>query len=121
MTGSHITKFHTPEDEEIVSENLLSQINQDFDNQHDWQLMEPKHDTDHEHHNPSDSLSNPSVDSKLVTHKDESIPSVAMQDQDHTDIMDELVAMVRSDRNTVQGFINDMVGNTDAPTNQLKP
>ena len=47
--------------------------------------MAPKHDTNHEHHNPCDPTSNKSVDSKLVTHEDESIPSVAMQDQDHTD------------------------------------
>ena len=46
--------------------------------------------------------------------------TVAMQDQDYTDIMDELAALVGSDRNTVQGFINDMVGNTDAPTSQSK-
>ena len=47
MAGSHITKFHTPEDEEIILEDLLSQLNQDFDNQHNRQLMAPKHDTDH--------------------------------------------------------------------------
>ena len=64
--------------------------------------MAPKYDTDHEHHNPSDPPSNPSVDyNKLVTHKDESIPSVVMQDQDHTDIMNELSAKVGSDGNTV--------------------
>ena len=39
-----------------------------------------------------------------------------MQDEDHTDIMDELVAMVGSNRNTAQGFINNMVGNTNNPT-----
>ena len=60
MTGSHITKFHTPEDKEIVPEDPLSQVNQHFDNQHDWQLMVPKHDTDTDH--------DPSVDRKLVTH-----------------------------------------------------
>ena len=27
MAGNHITKFHTPEDKEIVLEDLLSQIN----------------------------------------------------------------------------------------------
>ena len=83
--------------------------------------MVPKHDTDHEHQNPSDPTSNPSVDGKLVIHEDESISSVRMQDQDHTDIMDELAAMIGSDRNTVQGFINDMVGNTNTPTSQSKP
>ena len=82
--------------------------------------MAPKHDTDHKHHNLSDQPSNPSVDCKLVTNKDESIPSVAMQDQDYTDIMDELSTMVGSDRNTVEGFINDTVGNTDASTNPSK-
>ena len=114
MAGSHITKFHTPKDKKIVPEDLLSQVNQHFDIWHDRQLMVPKHDTDHEHHNQSDPTSNPSVDSKHVTHKDESILSVAMQDQNHTDIMDELAAMVGSDRNTVQGFINDLVGNNNA-------
>ena len=78
MAESHITKFHTPKDKEIILEDLLNQVDQDFDNQHDWQLIAPKHDTDHEHHNPSDPPSNPSVDSKLVTHEDESIPSVVM-------------------------------------------
>ena len=39
-----------------------------------------------------------------------------MQDEDHADIMNELATMVGSDRNTVQGFINDMVGNTNYPT-----
>ena len=35
--------------------------------------------------------------------------------------MDELAAMVESDRNTVQEFSNNMVGNTDAPDSQSKP
>ena len=73
--------------------------------------MAPKHDTGHD----------PSVGDKLVTHEDDSIPSVAMQDQDYIDIMDKLAAIIGSDRNTVQGFINDMVGNTDAPNSQSKP
>ena len=76
--------------------------------------MAPKNDTDHEHSNPSDPPSVPSVECKLVTHKDISIPSVVMQDKDHKDIMDELATMVGSDSNTVQRFINNMVGNTDA-------
>ena len=78
MAGSHITKFHTPKDKKNVPEDLLSQVNQHFDNQHNRQLMAPKHDTDHEHQNPSNLTFNPSIDSKLVTHKDESIPSVSM-------------------------------------------
>ena len=78
MAGSHITEFHTPKDKEIVPEDLLGQVNQHFDNRHDRQLMAPKHDTDHGHHNPSDPQSTISVDCKLVTHKDESIPSVTM-------------------------------------------
>ena len=109
MAGSHITECYTPKDKEIVLEDLLSQVNQNFDNRHDRQLIAPKHDTDHECHNPSDPPTNPSVDCKLVTHEDKSISSVAMQDQDHTDIMDEFSTMVGSDRNTVQGFINDML------------
>ena len=70
MAGSHITKFHTPEDKEIIPEGLLSQVNQHFDNRHNQQLMAPKHDTDHD----------PSIDDKLVPHEDKLIPSVAMQD-----------------------------------------
>ena len=35
--------------------------------------------------------------------------------------MDKLRALVDSDRNTAQEFINDMVGNTNAPTSQSKP
>ena len=35
--------------------------------------------------------------------------------------MNELRVLVGSDRNTVQGFINDMFGNTDVPTSQSKP
>ena len=83
--------------------------------------MVPKHDTDHENHNPNNPTFDPSVGGKLVTHKDKLIPSVTMQDQDYTYIMDELVAIIRSDRNTVQRFINDMVGNTNTPTSQSKP
>ena len=73
--------------------------------------MVPNHDTEHD----------PSVDGKLTTHENKSIPLVAMQDQDHTDTMNKLKVLVGSNRNTVQGFINDMVGNTNAPTNQSKP
>ena len=46
---------------------------------------------------------------------------MSMQNQDHTDIINKLATMVGSNRNTVQGFINDMVGDTDVPTKQLKP
>ena len=35
--------------------------------------------------------------------------------------MHELATLVGSNRNTVQGFINGMVGNTNAPTSQSKP
>ena len=55
--------------------------------------MAPKHDTDHGHHNPSDPQPTTSFDCKLVTHKDESIPSEIMQNEDTTDIMDKLAAM----------------------------
>ena len=34
--------------------DLLSQVDQNFNNQHNRQLMAPKNNTDHEHHNPSD-------------------------------------------------------------------
>ena len=78
--------------------------------------MAPTNDTDDKHHNPSKLPSTPSVECKLVTHKDESIPSMTMQNKDHTDIMEELATMVGSDRNMVQEFISNVVGNTDAPT-----
>ena len=71
MVGSHITEFHTPEDKQIVLANLLKQVDQNFDNRHDRQLMAPKNDTDHEHHNPSDPPSTTSIDCKLVTQEDE--------------------------------------------------
>ena len=83
--------------------------------------MVHKHDTDHGKNNPSNPPSNPSVDCKLVAHENESIPSVAMQNQDHTDIMNELTTMAGSNHNTVQEFINDTVGDTDAPTKQSRP
>ena len=38
MAVSHITKFHTPEDEEITPKDTLSQENEHFDNEHDQQL-----------------------------------------------------------------------------------
>ena len=95
MAGGHITKFHTPKDKQPILVDLLSTEDQDFDNQHNRQLMTPKHDTDYGHDNPRNPQSITSVDCKLVTHKDESIPSVTMQHQDHTDIMDESAAMIR--------------------------
>ena len=68
MAGSHSTKFHTIKDKEIVPEDLLNQANHHLDNWHNRQLMAPKHVTDHD----------PSVDSKIATHENKSIPSVAM-------------------------------------------
>ena len=50
--------------------------------------MTPKNDANHEHDIPSDPSSTPSVDCKLITHEDESIPSVTIQNEDHTNIMD---------------------------------
>ena len=95
MAGSYITKFHALKDKQFVLADLLSQVDQNFDNQHDQQLMAPKYDTDHGHHNLSDLQSITSVDCKLVTHEDESTPFVTMQNEDHTDIMDELAATLR--------------------------
>ena len=57
--------------------------------------MAPKHDTDYGHYNPSDPQPTTSVYCKLVTHKEESIPSETMKNEDNTDIMDELTAMIR--------------------------
>ena len=71
MAGSHITEFHTPEDKQIVLADLLKQVDQNFNNQHNGQLMAPKHGTAHEYHNPSNLQSTTSVDCKLITHKDE--------------------------------------------------
>ena len=83
--------------------------------------MASNHETDHEHQNTNDSTYNPSADNELVTHKDELIPSVAMQDQDHANIMQELKTLVGSNRTTVREFINDMVVETNTPTSQSKP
>ena len=95
MAGSHITEFHTHKDkQQPVLANLLSQENQDFNDQHNRQLMAPKHDTDHGHHNPSDPQSTTSIDCKLVTQEDESIPFETMKNEDTTDIIDELAAMI---------------------------
>ena len=38
MAGSHITKFHTPEDKEITPEDTLSEENQHSNNEHERQL-----------------------------------------------------------------------------------
>ena len=83
--------------------------------------MASNHETDHEHQNPRDSTFNPSVDNESVTHENESIPSVAMQDQDHAIIIQESKTLVGSNCNTVREFINDMVIETITPTNQSKP
>ena len=57
--------------------------------------MATKHDTDHRHHNPSNPQPTTSVNCKLVTHEDESIPSETMKNEDNTDTMDKLAAMIR--------------------------
>ena len=53
MAESHITEFHTHKDEQSIIVDLVSQEDQDFDNQHDRQLMAPKHDTGRRYHNPN--------------------------------------------------------------------
>ena len=58
MAGSHITKFHTHKDEQPVIADLLSQEDQDYDNQHN---------TGQGHHNLKNLQSNTSVDCKLAT------------------------------------------------------
>ena len=81
--------------------------------------MTCKHYTGQGHHNPSNSQSTSSVDCKLATGKDESFSSEAVKNRDITDVMGELATIIRSDLNTVKGFINDMVSetsHTDAPT-----
>ena len=93
MAGSHITKFHIHEDKQPVIADILSQEDQDFNNRHNRQLMAPKHDTGRGHHNPSNPQPNTSFDCKLVTRKDKSISSETIQNEDTTDIMDELAAM----------------------------
>ena len=79
MAGSHIIEFHIQEDKQLVVTDLLSQENQDCDNQHDQQLMTPEHDTGQGHHNPSNPQSTTSVDCKLATGKDESFSSEAVK------------------------------------------
>ena len=46
MVGCYITKFNTHKEEKYVVTDLLSQENQDYDNQHDQQRMTRKHDND---------------------------------------------------------------------------
>ena len=57
--------------------------------------MTPKHGTDHGHHNQSNPQPTTSVNCKLVTYEDEPIPSETMKNEDNTDSMDELAAMIR--------------------------
>ena len=57
--------------------------------------MAPKHDTDHERHNPSNLQSTTFVDCKLVSQEDEPILSVTMQNEDYKDIMDESAATLQ--------------------------
>ena len=57
--------------------------------------MAPIHDISQEDHNPSNPQPTTSVDCKLITHKNESISSETMKNEDTTDIMDELAAMIR--------------------------
>ena len=93
MAGSHITEFHTHEDEQPVVTDLLSQWDQEYNNQHDQQLMTRKYNNGQGHHNPSDPQSTTSVDCKLNTSKDESFPSETVKYEDTTNIMDELATM----------------------------
>ena len=109
MVGSHITKLHKHEDKQPVVTDLLNQGNQDYDNQHGQQLMTRKHDNGQGHQNPGNPQSTTSFDCQLATGKNESFSSEAVKNGDITDIMEELATIVESDRNTVQGFINDMV------------
>ena len=51
--------------------------------------MASNHETDHAHQNTDDSPYNTTTDDELVTHKDVLIPSVSMEDQDHTNFMQE--------------------------------
>ena len=95
MAGSHITEFHTHEDEQPVVMDLLSQGNQDYDNQHDQQLMTRKHYNIQEHHNPSNPQPKTSVDCKLAIGTDESFSSEAVENGYTTNIMDELATMKR--------------------------
>ena len=80
--------------------------------------MASNHEIDHEHQNTRDSTFNPSVADEFVTHVDESIPLVAMQDQGHTDIMEELATLVGFNCNMVREFINDMVVENITRTSQ---
>ena len=69
MTGSHITEFHTHEDQQPVIADLLCQKDRKYDDWHDQQLMTHEPDTGRGYHNPSDPQSNTSVDYKLTTGK----------------------------------------------------
>ena len=119
MAGSHITKFHTYKDKQPVVEDPLSQVDQDYNNQHarqlmtcdvedllsqedqdynnrhNRQLMTCKHDTGQGYHNPSNPQSTKSVDCEVTTGKNELFSSEVVKNVNTTDIMDELAAMIR--------------------------
>ena len=57
--------------------------------------MTRTHDTGQGYHNPSDPQFTTSVDWKLTTGKDESFSSEIMKNEDTTDIIDELAAMIQ--------------------------
>ena len=112
MAGSYIIKFHSHKDKQPVVTDLLSQGNQDCDNQHDQQLLTCKHDTGQGHHNSSNPQSTTSVDCKLATGKYESFSSESVKNGDITNIVVEIL-------NILEGFINDMISetsHTNAPT-----
>ena len=125
MVGGHITRFHTQENKQpIITElltkvlnasgadvNLLSQENQNYDNQHDQHLMTCKHDAGRGQHNQSDPQSTKPVDYKIATCKDESSSSDAVKSEGVAKIMEDTLKMAEK-------FINAMVLKTshiDAP------
>ena len=57
--------------------------------------MAPKYDTGWGDHNTSNPQPTTSIDCKLITHKDEPIPSETMKNENTTDIIDELAVMVQ--------------------------
>ena len=95
MAGSHITKFHTFEQEEPVTTELLNMESNVPD-------LTRKHDTGGGHHNQSNPQSARPTDYKLNTREDDSFSSNIVRKEDVAKVMGKTL-------NMVEGFINNML------------
>ena len=104
IAGSHITKFHTHKQKELVTTELLNKVS-------NAPGVACEHNIGQGRHNRSDTQFITSIDCKLATHKDKWFPSDAVKNGGITEIIGDTL-------NMVEGFINDVVLETshmDAP------